>query len=75
MAKDKDKDVKPKQEAQQQPKAPKKEARNKDANVPKAASGPQLPAPPARRRPPRVRNSPRRQRAWRCSTATRSCPS
>ena len=50
MAKDKDKvkEVKPKQEVQQQPKAPKKEARNKDANAPKAASGPQLPAPPAR---------------------------
>jgi large subunit ribosomal protein L5 len=51
MAKDKDKDAKPKQEAapQQQPKAPKKEgARKEVANAPKAAAGPQLPAPPAR---------------------------
>jgi large subunit ribosomal protein L5 len=50
MAKEKDKDAKPKHEAsQQQPKAPKKEApAKKDANAPKAASGPQLPAPPAR---------------------------
>ena len=50
MAKEKDKDAKPKQEAaQQQPKAPKKEApAKKDANAPKAAAGPQLPAPPAR---------------------------
>jgi large subunit ribosomal protein L5 len=48
--KDKDKDAKPKQEAsQQQPKAPKKEGGPKrDANAPKAATGPQLPAPPAR---------------------------
>jgi large subunit ribosomal protein L5 len=54
MAKDKDKDkgAKPKHEASQQPqqpKAAKKEAPGKkDANAPKAASGPQLPAPPAR---------------------------
>ena len=49
MAKDKDKDAKPKQEAQQQPKAPKKEGPRKEvANAPKAATGPQLPAPPAR---------------------------
>ena len=50
MAKDKDKDAKPKrQEAQQQPKAPKKEAPRKEvAGAPKAATGPQLPAPPAR---------------------------
>ena len=52
MAKDKDKDkgAKPKQhEAQQQPKAPKKEAPRKDAaSAPPKASGPQLPAPPAR---------------------------
>ena len=50
MAKDKDKDVKPKQEAQQQPKAPKKEAPSKKdaAAAPPKASGPQLPAPPAR---------------------------
>lgn len=50
MAKDKDKDVKPKpQAAQQQPKAPKREASRKDAAaaIPKE-SGPQLPAPPAR---------------------------
>ena len=52
MAKDKDqhKDAKPKQaEAQQQPKAPKKEAPRKEvAGAPKPATGPQLPAPPAR---------------------------
>jgi len=52
MAKDKNqqKDAKPKQaEAQQQPKAPKKEAPRKEvAGAPKAATGPQLPAPPAR---------------------------
>ena len=52
MAKEKDKDkgAKPKQhEAQQQPKAPKKEAPRKDAaSAPPKASGPQLPAPPAR---------------------------
>ena len=52
MAKDKDKqkDAKPKQaEAQQQPKAPKKEAPRKEvAGAPKADTGPQLPAPPAR---------------------------
>jgi large subunit ribosomal protein L5 len=52
MAKEKDKDAKPKHEAsqqQQQPKAPKKEApAKKDAYAPKAAAGPQLPAPPAR---------------------------
>ena len=53
MAKDKDKgkdkDAKPKQEAQQQPKTPKKEAPRKEvAGAPKAATGPQLPAPPAR---------------------------
>jgi len=54
MAKDKDKDkdkgAKPKQhEAQQQPKAPKKEAPRKEvASAPRKASGPQLPAPPAR---------------------------
>jgi len=50
MAKDKDKDAKPKQPAsQQQPKQPKKEAqaRKEVAAAPKA-SGPQLPAPPAR---------------------------
>ena len=49
MAKDKDKDAKPKQEAQQQPKAPKKEgARKEVASAPPKASGPQQPAPPAR---------------------------
>src|SRR5687767_6862471 len=53
MAKDKDKEkgAKPKQEAQaqQQPKAPKKEAPRKDAaSAPPKATGPQLPAPPAR---------------------------
>ena len=55
MAKDKDKDkgkdkdAKPKQEAQQQPKAPKKEAPRKEAaSAPPKATGPQLPAPPAR---------------------------
>jgi large subunit ribosomal protein L5 len=53
MAKDKDKskDAKPRQpqEAQQQPKAPKKEASRKDvAGAPKVAAGPQLPAPPVR---------------------------
>ena len=48
--KDKDKDAKPKQrEAQQQPKAPKKEAPRKEvASAPPKASGPQQPAPPAR---------------------------
>jgi large subunit ribosomal protein L5 len=53
MAKDKDKEkdkgAKPKQEAQQQPKAPKKEAPRKEAaSAPPKATGPQLPAPPAR---------------------------
>jgi len=50
MAKDKDKDARPKQEAQQLPKAPKKEAaaRKEAASAPPKASGPQLPAPPAR---------------------------
>jgi large subunit ribosomal protein L5 len=50
MAKEKDKDAKPRQqEAQQQPKAPKKEAPRKEvAGAPKPATGPQLPAPPAR---------------------------
>ena len=49
MAKDKDKDAKPKQEAQpQQAKAPKKEVRKEVAGAPKAATGPELPAPPAR---------------------------
>jgi large subunit ribosomal protein L5 len=50
MAKEKNKDAKPKQEAaQQQAKAPKKEApAKKDSFAPKAAAGPQLPAPPAR---------------------------
>jgi large subunit ribosomal protein L5 len=54
MAKDKDKDkdkgAKPRQqEAQRQPKAPKKEAPKKEAAfAPPKASGPQLPAPPAR---------------------------
>jgi large subunit ribosomal protein L5 len=45
----KDKEAKPKQEAQQ-PKAPKKEApaRKDVATAPKAASGPQLPPPPVR---------------------------
>ena len=48
MAKDKDKEAKPKQEAQQ-PKAPKKEApRREVASAPPKAEGPQLPAPPAR---------------------------
>jgi len=47
--KDKDKDAKPKQEAQQQPKAPKKEAPRKEvASAPPKATGPQQPAPPAR---------------------------
>ena len=47
--KDKEKTAKPKQEAQQQPKAPKKEAPRKEvASAPPKASGPQLPAPPAR---------------------------
>jgi len=54
MAKDKDKDknkdAKPKQqEAQQQPKAPKKEGARKElASAPPKATGPQQPAPPAR---------------------------
>jgi large subunit ribosomal protein L5 len=49
MAKDKDKEAKPKQqEAQQQPKAPKKEARKEVASAPPKATGPQQPAPPAR---------------------------
>src|SRR5262245_57126259 len=50
MAKKEDKQEKPKQEAQQQPKAPKKEAQGRKdvASAPKAASGPQQPAPPAR---------------------------
>jgi large subunit ribosomal protein L5 len=50
MAKDKDKDAKPRQEAQQQPKAPKKEssARKEVASAPPKATGPQQPAPPAR---------------------------
>jgi large subunit ribosomal protein L5 len=50
MAKDKDKEAKPKQDAQaQQPKQPKREAPRKDAAaaIPKE-SGPQQPAPPAR---------------------------
>jgi large subunit ribosomal protein L5 len=48
MAKDKDKDAKPKQPAaQQQPKQPKQPKKEAAAAVPKA-SGPQLPAPPAR---------------------------
>jgi large subunit ribosomal protein L5 len=48
MAKDKDKEAKPKQEAQQ-PKTPKKEASRKEAaSAPPKAEGPQLPAPPAR---------------------------
>jgi large subunit ribosomal protein L5 len=47
--KDKDKGAKPKQEAQQQAKAPKKEAPRKEAaSAPPKATGPQLPAPPAR---------------------------
>ena len=54
MAKDKDKskdgkDAKPRQqEAQQQPKAAKKEARREVASAPPKASGPRVPAPPAR---------------------------
>ena len=50
MAKDKDKDAKPKQEAQQQqPKAPKKEAQGKKAAPgPAVDTGPKMPAPPAR---------------------------
>ena len=52
MAKDKDKgkEAKPKQqEAQQQPKTPKKEgARKEVASAPPKATGPQQPAPPAR---------------------------
>jgi large subunit ribosomal protein L5 len=50
MAKDKDKNAKPKQqEAQQQPKQPKKEgARKEVASAPPKATGPQQPAPPAR---------------------------
>ena len=51
MAKDKDKDEKPKQkETQQQPKAPKKEAQSRKevASAPPKATGPQQPAPPAR---------------------------
>lgn len=52
MAKDKDKDAKPKQPAaqQQQPKAPKKEGQGRrDAvSAPPKATGPQQPAPPAR---------------------------
>jgi large subunit ribosomal protein L5 len=48
MAKEKDKDAKPKQQAaQQQPKQPKQPKKEAAAAVPKA-SGPQLPAPPAR---------------------------
>ena len=57
MAKDKDKskdgkDAKPRQDAaqgqQQQPKAPRKEARREAAPAPVKSGGPQLPAPPAR---------------------------
>jgi large subunit ribosomal protein L5 len=50
MAKDKDKDAKPKKqpEAQQQPKAPKKEQQSKKAVAPPIESGPRQPAPPAR---------------------------
>ena len=49
MAKDKDANPKKPHEAQQQPKAPKKEAPRKEAAfAPPKASGPQLPAPPAR---------------------------
>ena len=49
MAKDKDKEAKPKQqEAQQQPKAPKKERQSKKAVAPPVETGPQQPAPPAR---------------------------
>src|SRR5262245_58253950 len=49
MAKDKDKEAKPKQEAAQQPKQPRKEAQGKkEVPQPPKASGPQLPAPPAR---------------------------
>ena len=48
MAKDKDKDAKPKQqEAQQQPKAPRKE-KKLAVSAPAIETGPQLPAPPAR---------------------------
>jgi large subunit ribosomal protein L5 len=48
MAKDKDKDAKPKQqEAQQQPKAPRKE-KKPAVSAPAVETGPQLPAPPAR---------------------------
>jgi large subunit ribosomal protein L5 len=48
MAKDKDKDAKPKQEVQQQPKAPKKEQQGKKAVAVPVETGPQQPAPPAR---------------------------
>jgi len=50
MAKDKDRDEKPKkqQEAQQQPKAPRKEQQSKKAVAPPVETGPQQPAPPAR---------------------------
>jgi large subunit ribosomal protein L5 len=47
--KDKDKDAKAKKpEAQQQPKAPRKEQQAKKAVAPPVESGPQMPAPPAR---------------------------
>jgi large subunit ribosomal protein L5 len=50
MAKDKDKDEKPRkqQEVQQQPKAPRKEQQAKKAVAPPVESGPRIPAPPAR---------------------------
>jgi large subunit ribosomal protein L5 len=50
MAKEKDKEAKPKQEAAaQQPKQPRKEAHaKKEVAAPAKATGPQLPAPPAR---------------------------
>ena len=50
MAKDKDKDAKPKQQPaqQQQPKAPRKEQQAKKAVAPPVESGPKIPAPPAR---------------------------
>ena len=47
--KDKEKDAKPKQEAQQQPKAPRKEQQAKKAAPgPAVDTGPKVPAPPAR---------------------------
>jgi large subunit ribosomal protein L5 len=48
MAKDKDKEAKPKQQEAQQPKAPRKEQQAKKPVAPPVETGPQQPAPPAR---------------------------